>query len=488
MQPELERWRDTLREHAQQRASQVALRGASRSYSYAQLLAEVEQREMLLRNQPPGVFALSLENGPELLFWDLAALLAERPCVILPPFFSPAQRAHCLMQSQANLALTGPELAEELRASGFTAGEPFWQRPAVVDAGLPTGTAKITYTSGSTGTPKGVCLSADAMLRVARELELASRPAEPRHYLAVLPLAVLLENLGLYAALLAGASLTLLPQTQLGISGASGVDWKRLLGCIALSGAQSLILVPQLLLGLVTAIERGLTRVGPLRFVAVGGARVAPSLLQRAAKVGLPVFEGYGLSECASVVSLNRPGANRPGSVGRPLPHVQVKLAADGEVLVSGSTLLGYLGEPPFDGQWWPTGDLGRFDEDGYLYLAGRKKNQFITSFGRNVNPEWIEAELTQHGAILQAFVHGEGLQQNLALLWPLDPQASDETLEQAVRQCNASLPDYARVHAWKRLPEPFTAQNGMLTANGRPRRAEILERYRNALFELVTE
>ena len=225
----------------------------------------------------------------------------------------------------------------------------------------------------------------------------------------MLPLGVLLENLGVYAALIAGAEVTLLPLDKLGMSGASGVDLKRLLSCILLSGAQSLILVPQLLLGLVTAIERGLTQVGALRFVAVGGARVSASLLARAQAIGLPVFEGYGLSECASVVCLNRPEANRPGTVGRPLPHVEVRLAEDGEVLVRGSTLLGYLGEPPPEPAWWPTGDLGHFDADGYLHILGRKKNQFITSLGRNVNPEWVEAELTQDGTILQAYVQGRG-------------------------------------------------------------------------------
>lgn len=488
MRPELEDFLYHLRHLAREHGERLALRGATQRYSYAQLLEVVEQRAAHLAAQPAGVLALALDNGPDALLWDLAALFSERPCIILPPFFSPLQRAHCLMQSQASLALVEPGLEDELRSNGFSRGETFWHRSALVDANLPPGTAKITYTSGSTGTPKGVCLDAGTMLRVSRELEAASRPTEPTQYLAILPIAVLLENLGMYAALYAGATLTLLPSEQLGLGGSSSVDWKRLLGAIALSGAQSLILVPQLLLGLVTAIERGLMRPGPLKFVAVGGARVAPTLLQRAAAVGLPVFEGYGLSECASVVCLNRPGAVRPGSVGKPLPHVQVKLADDGEVLVSGSSLLGYLGELPHLGQWWPTGDLGRFDEDGYLYLAGRKKNQFITSFGRNVNPEWIEAELTQNGVVLQAFVHGEGLHQNLALLWPVDPACSDQALEQAVRQCNEQLPDYAQVHRWKRLPEPFSSASGLLTANGRPRRAAILEHYRETLSELVTE
>nr|BFE97661.1 hypothetical protein GCM10020185_81970 [Pseudomonas brassicacearum subsp. brassicacearum] len=107
-----------------------------------------------------------------------------------------------------------------------------------------------------------------------------------------------------------------------------------------------------------------------VRFAAVGGARVSHDLLQRAQRVGLPVFEGYGLSECASVVCLNRPQAHRAGSVGQPLPHVEIRLADDGEVLIKGSTLLGYLGEPPHTSEWWPSGDLGEFDEEGFSLPA----------------------------------------------------------------------------------------------------------------------
>lgn len=485
MPHELERLKRVLFEHAGAHGDTLAVQGANERFTYQQLLAEVERRAELLRQRQPGVLVLALDNGPELLFWDLAALVTGQACVIVPSFFSPSQFRHCIEQSGASQVLCLPPWDDTLRQLGFVKQEAFWTRTLEAPVTLPEGTAKITYTSGSTGTPKGVCLSAEAMLRVAHELHLASRPTEPQRYLVVLPLGVLLENLGVYAALMAGASVLLYPQAQLGMGGASQVDFKRLLGAIALSGAHSLILVPQLLMGLVTAIERGLTRVGPLRFVAVGGARVSPSLLARAEAIGLPVFEGYGLSECASVVALNRPGAIRRGSVGRPLPHVQVRIAEDGEVLVAGSVLLGYLGEAPASSTWWATGDLGYFDEEGYLYLNGRKKHQFITSFGRNVNPEWVEAELTQSGVIAQAFVHGEGLPGNLALLWPLDPGATDEVIEQAVQRCNATLPDYARVRAWRRLPGPLTPDEHTLTANGRPRREAILQRYHTLLSDI---
>ena len=354
MRHELTALQALLRQHALEHPDAVAVQGDAQRYTYRQLLDEVESRAGCLRSQSPGTFAVVLDNGPEALFWDLAALFAERASVTVPSFFSATQFQHCLQQSGVTAVVCEAQWAEQLIALGFARQAPagVWQRDSFVAPALPEGTAKITYTSGSTGTPKGVCLSAETLLRVAHELEAASRPTEPQRYLAVLPLGVLLENLGVYAALMAGACVQLYPQQQLGMGGASQVDFKRLLGAIALSGAQSLILVPQLLMGLVTAIERGLMRVGPLRLVAVGGARVWPNLLARAEAVGLPVFEGYGLSECASVVALNRTGAVRPGSVGKPLPHVQVRIADDGEVLVAGSILLGYLGEPPVTGQW----------------------------------------------------------------------------------------------------------------------------------------
>ena len=153
-------------------------------------------------------------------------------------------------------------------------------------------------------------------------------------------------------------------------------------------------------------------------------------------------------------------------------------------MLIKGSTLLGYLGQPDQPEQWWPSGDLGAFDEDGFLYLKGRKKHQFVTSYGRNVNPDWVEAELTQGGAIAQAFVYGEALPQNHALLWPHRADCTDAQLAAAVALANSSLPDYAQVHRWTRLEEPFTAANGLLTANGRPRREAIVAQYHSQLTE----
>ncbi|MFJ3524298.1 AMP-binding protein [Pseudomonas sp. NPDC090203] len=484
MSPELNNFRQRIAELATSQPYAYALWGDELKLDYAELEAEIRLRQQILRDMNAKVVAVSLENGPELMIWDLAILFEELACLTLPPFFTAAQRLHCLEQSQADLVIGSVDHEDEIEQAGFQSRDGFWIRPAAESSPLPAGTAKLTFTSGTTGTPKGVCLSADSVLSVARELHHASESQHPRHHLSLLPLAILLENIGCYAALYAGAMISLPSQRTLGMRGASGVDLPRLLSTLKLRHPHSMILVPQLLLLLVTACEIGAFDSGELRFVAVGGAKVSHELLLRAELAGVPVYEGYGLSECASVAALNRPGAHHPGSVGQPLPHVQIRLADDGEVLIAGSGMLGYLGDTHPVPEWWPSGDLGEFDANGYLYLRGRKKHQFVTSYGRNVNPEWVEAELTQRGRIGQAFVYGEAMAHNHALIWPLRPETTDLQIADAVAQANQALPDYARVHGWTRLEQPFSTGNGMATTNGRPKREAILAYYRHLFIE----
>ncbi|HLD67429.1 MAG TPA: AMP-binding protein, partial [Pseudomonas sp.] len=275
------------------------------------------------------------------------------------------------------------------------------------------------------------------------------------------------------------------PMAQIGLLGASRFELPRFLAALHQTQPHSLILLPQLLLALVTAAERGLPLPASLRFIAVGGGRVAPQLLTRADALGLPVFEGYGLSECASVVCLNSPENRRIGTVGTPLGHTQVRLGEDQEVLVKGPRMLGYLGEPAPDGEWLGTGDLGHF-EGAFLVLHGRKKHQFVTAFGRNVNPEWVEAELVQQLPIAQAWLHGEALPANLAVLVPRFPSTSDTELAAAVAQVNRQLPDYAQVHHWLRAEQPFDGANGFATANGRLRRAALFQHYQPAIAQAL--
>lgn len=474
---------DALRSKLVRHGARPALRGEGEEISYARLLEAIAERRGVLEAVGARRVALALDNGPQWALWDLALLAGGQVCVPLPGFFSPTQQMHVLDSAGIDTLIVDPAAASATLFAGFVPVAPgILQRTPLQLPALPAGTAKITYTSGSTGQPKGVCLSAAAQLAVAHSVAQIGEGGAVERHLGVLPLATLLENIaGLYAGLLAGARVELLPMRTIGFSGGGGFDPARFLQTLHAHRPHSLILLPQMLLALVGAAEQGHALPAGLRFVAVGGGQVSPRLLQRAEALGLPVYEGYGLSECASVVCLNTPSARRIGTVGRPLPHAGVRIGDDGEVQVRGARMLGYLGEAPPDAlaaeAWLGTGDLGHFD-DGFLVLHGRRKHQFITAYGRNVNPEWVEAELVQQGPIAQAWVHGEARPENLAVLVPRRADCSDVELEAAVAAANAGLPDYARAHRWLRAEAPFTPANGLLTANGRLRRAALAAHY----------
>jgi long-chain acyl-CoA synthetase len=323
---------------------------------------------------------------------------------------------------------------------------------------------------------------------VAQSLIDATAPLVLRKHLCLLPLATLLENVaGVLAPLLAGARCVVPPPALTGI-GSSGLDVPQLLATLTQQSPDSIILVPELLRVLVDATARGWSPPASLRFVAVGGAVVAPALLARAIDCGLPVHEGYGLSECCSVVCLNMPGASRLGSVGRELPHARVRVDTHGEIHVRGPTMLGYVGDAARAvGASFATGDLGQIDADGFLYVLGRRRNVFITSFGRNVSPEWVEAEIAEQPGIAQVVVHGEGRPYVVALIVPTRADLDASTINQAVNAANSRLPSYARVRHWLRVP-PFLASEGLATANGRLRRDAIEQRYRETISSLYVD
>ncbi|MCB1773097.1 MAG: AMP-binding protein, partial [Gammaproteobacteria bacterium] len=244
---------------------------------------------------------------------------------------------------------------------------------------------------------------------------------------------------------------------------------------------------PQTLQAVVEALEEGVPGKPVLRFAAIGGAPVSSRLLSRAVDLGLPVYEGYGLSECSSVVCLNTPSHNRPGSVGRPLPHVDLAIADDGEVIVRKSGFRGYVGQSGAARVDWRTGDVGALDADGFLYLHGRRRNVFITAFGRNVAPEWVERELTLEWPISQVAVFGEARPFNVAVIVAAEA-ATVAQVDEAVASVNRTLPDYARVGRWVRAETPFLTANGLLTGTGRVRRQQVYERHRDVIESIYQE
>jgi long-chain acyl-CoA synthetase len=475
-----------LEAHALRSPMAIAVDAGARQLNYRDLWQAVVELSATLRRQRLRTVGVYADNGLAWALADLAALHAGLRVLPLPLFFSLRQLRHATASAGVDAVLVDPALslpwtttgaAQVLGAGGESLHLHRLNEQAVM---LPPATQKITFTSGTTAAPKGVCLGVAAMDEVAAALcEASGADAGDRH-LCVLPLPTLLENLGgLYAPLLAGATVCLRPSADVGLDGAASFDPQRCLALMHETGATTVILVPQLLMALVHAIELGAARPPRLRFVAVGGAPVSPRLLAAAAGVRLPVFEGYGLSECASVVALNTPRANRPGSAGRPLAQRRVRIDDAGEIHVAGGGFLGYVGhasrDPAAD---VATGDLGHFDSDGFLHITGRCKNLFITAFGRNVAPEWIERELCLQPCIAQAAVFGEGRAWNVAVIVPR-PGTDATAIDRAIESCNRELPDYARVHRWLRADAPFTVANEQMTTNGRWRRAQIESHYR---------
>ncbi|WP_207063365.1 AMP-binding protein [Motiliproteus sp. SC1-56] len=432
--------------------------------------------------------ALWMDNSPEWLIAQLAAFQAGLCVVPIPPFFSLEQVQHQLTQAGIDLLLCDcPERFTELNLKAQPLPDlhrgALALTPPITDPAMPQGTALVTFTSGTTGQPKGVCLGLEHLDRLCHTLVDEVMPLGIERHSALLPLAILLENVaGVLVALCAGARCALYPTRLTGLEGASRVDLRKLGAYLQHTEPQSLILVPELLQALTYLASQNKAPEG-LQLVAVGGGHVPVELLQQARTLGLPVYEGYGLSECGSVVSLNRPENERLQTVGRPLAHLQVSVAKDGEIRVRGNCFLGYLGERQARSieAWVDTGDLGRLDPEGFLHIEGRKKNLIITSFGRNLSPEWVEAELCASPLISQCCLFGDGRPYNLALITPA-PGAEVKAIDAWIDRCNARLPDYARVRHWLFSEMPFSAANGQLTGNGRLRRNSIERHYRQTI------
>jgi long-chain acyl-CoA synthetase len=473
----------------------VVLQGSDSSLTAVQLLMRVYSLRKALVSSGIDRLGILAGNSMAWIIADLACQVADICLLPLPIFFADKQLLHSIKASGVDAVLTddAARSIELIGAEQLLADPADWfgltllQLRAAERSELPAGTQKITFTSGSTGAPRGVCLGLDQQLRVAHSLHTVLDIPEPRH-LCLLPLSTLLENIGgIYYPLLAAGSVIAPNETETGFSGSTGLHMRSMLQAIDRHRPTSVILHPQMLVGLVAALEGGWQPPVELQFAAVGGGKVSAALISRARQLGLPVYEGYGLSETGSVACLNYPGNDLIGSVGKPLAHVDVRVA-EGEVFISGNSFLGYLNDPDsWAAQEVATGDMGEQDADGYLHLQGRKKNLLISSFGRNISPEWVESEVLLNPEISQCVVFGDARPYCIALIAPARSDISEHQVQQLIAEVNASLPDYARVQYWHRLTQPLTSAEGLCTENGRPRRAEIAARFAAEIELLYT-
>ncbi|MCK9376078.1 MAG: AMP-binding protein [Syntrophobacterales bacterium] len=455
---------------------------AVREYNYAQLYRDSLAVAGWLRAQgvePGDRVALLLENRPEWPESYFGILLAGAVAVPLDPVSRWDYLQHVLEETQARLIFTFPQaplpqleqlpFLEKIVVVGETeaAGGKIINFAAVlaaagIEADLPVvqpgDLASIIYTSGTTGLPKGVMLTHrnfSANCWGVTQLN-AIRPDD--QVLAILPL---------HHAFPFTATLLVPLFSRVKITYLDTLKAEAILRCIKEQHITILVLTPQVLQHFYQGMQRQLARlpwpVRPLlmaylkfswrvsrslgfnpaqpllrrlrgalgedfRFFISGGAKLPESLAENLSRLGFTVLEGYGLTEAAPVVAVNPPAAPRRGSVGRPLPGVEVRIlnpdaAGVGEVLIRGDNVMaGYFHneaatrEVLKDG-WLHSGDLGSLDRDGYLYIQGRIKDILVLASGKNVSAEEVGQHYLKAPSIHEIFITTDSRAEKLAAL-----------------------------------------------------------------------
>jgi long-chain acyl-CoA synthetase len=422
-------------------------------------------------------------------------------------------------------------------------------KPVPLPAPATDDLATIVYTSGTTGRPKGVMLSHRNILSNAWAC-LQVFAVEPRHvFLSFLPLSHTLERtVGYYLPMMAGASVAHarsipdLPQDLRAIrpDGLISVPriYERVYSRIKDSLGQQRPIARHLFRLAVEAgwhrfeWSQGRARPGPLlllwpilkRLVAdkitarlggnikvavSGGAALSPEIGRTFVGLGVPILQGYGLTESSPVVSVNRPDDNVPASIGPPLPGVEVRIGPDDELLVRGeSVMLGFWKDEEATRRmidehgWLHTGDKARI-EDGRIYITGRIKEIIVLANGEKVSPMDMEIAIAADPLFDQVIIVGEGRPYLSALVVLNEVQwrrfakehgiagggangdQSRKLLLERIGACLHEFPGYAKVVRVTSLNEPWTVDNGMLTPTMKGKRSRITEKYADQIAEM---
>jgi long-chain acyl-CoA synthetase len=230
---------------------------------------------------------------------------------------------------------------------------------------------------------------------------------------------------------------------------------------------------------------------GCMRVPISGSAPLGKDLAEFYEAIGMPLVEGYGLTE-GGVVSVNPIDAPKPGSIGKILPGVKVRIEEDGELMVAGPTVfLGYYKDPAAteavlrDG-WLATGDIAECDADGFYYITGRKKELIVSSNGKKIYPARIEGLFKREPLISNVLLIGDKLPYVTALITVHgDPKEASAAVERAVKMVNKELPSFEQIRKYKILDRDFSMEHGELTPTMKVRKSRVLENHRALVNEL---
>jgi long-chain acyl-CoA synthetase len=375
----------------------------------------------------------------------------------------------------------------------------------------PDDLATLRYTSGTTGTPKGVVFT-HRHLRWMGETLAGLIPWRARHarasYLSFLPLNHVVEGiLGTYGPYYLPAPVDIyflesirelpraLPQVRPTVFFSVPRIYEKVWESLQSNPLGRRYLTwrgrfGKRLLGVILR-RQVLRRAGFDRciWLIAGSAPVDEALLRGLRELGIEVHNAYGLTE-SPLVTINRPGANRLGTTGQPLPETEVRIAEDGEVLVRGPQVTpGYadreLASPLRDG-WLLTGDLGHLAPDGSLVIDGRKKELIATSYGKKIQAARVEARLRRIEGVAEAMLVGEGRPYCTALLWLDD--GDWQAVDRAIVRANADLSHPEQVKRWALLPNDLSIERGELTANLKLRRQVVTQRHHDLIEGLYAQ
>ena len=530
-----------------------ASRGRWRDITWAQAGHEVGRWRAALRSEglrPGDRVALCMRNRVEWVLFDQAAL--GLGLVVVPLFYNdrPDNMAWCMNDAGVRLLLLEDgQLWRGLRSQVPMLARVVCIHSAPADDGtavavsswlpaqgesLDPGPARaadlatLVYTSGTTGRPKGVMLShRNVASNVSASLDAVPTLNADDIFLSFLPLSHMFERtVGYYLSLCIGArtifargipelSEDLLSQRptvlvcvpriferiyarmQESLPPCSlrrrlfdlsvDIGWRRFTGQVRV---RDRLLWP--LLDMLVARKLRQRLGGRMRLVVSGAAALAPQLSRTFLGLGLPLLQGYGLTEFSPVVSCNRLGDNDPLSVGRPVTGIEVRVLDNGELVVRGpAVMLGYWNNTAatsavIDGDGWlHTGDIARI-EGGRIYIVGRAKEIIVLSNGEKVPPADAEQMIMLDPIFQQVMVVGEG-RPHLGLL-VVSVLGDERALCQRANDQLRSFPGYARVRHIARISEPWTVENHLLTPTLKLRRNKIEERFSKEIEEMYRD
>ncbi len=419
---------------------------------------------------------------------------------------------------------SGDEALLQLRMKGIDPHDPF----------------SIIYSSGTTGRPKGVVLSHANILSNIEAVLKVIKVTPGDLYLSYLPLSHIFERMVHHLLLFTGTPIAysrcfayvgadmafFKPTFMVGVPLFFERIKKRVLEAVRGSGALKRFLFDLAARSgrtsgrgnpLNRAVLKGVRdRIGPsIRFFISGGAALSRETVEFFEMIGLPVLQGYGLTETSPVVTVNTLEDNRPGTVGRPVPGVEVRIAEDGEILVKGPNVMnGYLNLPETNREtirdgWLHTGDIGVMDEEGFLTITDRKKDIIVTSAGKNIPPQRIETILKADEYIKEALVYGDSRPHLVALIVPdeknLEMLAKDLGLEysnapellqderlhgcfeERIRSRLAGLARFEQIRRFALIEDDLSQEGGELTPTMKVRREKVALKYK-ALIDSLYE